>query len=131
LTVAASLFLPTWEAQRFVLFYLAPLVPAVVLCARERLADRADYSRTALVLDCSVFVLAATRTVSGVLPFSGHMLFLTYALLTVRSAALRLFVGVLWLETAYFKLVLWDDPLSWSVGLLLGAVLGLVFRSRV
>ncbi len=44
LVAIVSLFLPTWEAQRFVLFYVAPLVPAVVLWARERLAYGAEYS---------------------------------------------------------------------------------------
>lgn len=100
------MFVRPWEAQRFVLFYLAPLVPAVLLWGRERLLRFALYSRTAVIIDATVFFLAAVRSVTGALPFSGHMLFLTYVLFAVPSRWYRLLASALWLETAYFKLVL-------------------------
>jgi hypothetical protein len=122
--------LPTWEARRFVLFYVAPTVPAIVLWGRERLRNQESVTSTAVGLDLSVFLLAAFRTLTGALPFSGHMLFLTYVLLAVPSPAYRMLALVLWIETGYFKLVLWDDPRSWSAGLVLGLVLGVIYRLR-
>lgn len=129
-TAAAAFFLPTWEAQQFVLFYLAPTVPAILLWARERVRHQESYTKVALRLDLIVFLLAAVRTLTGALPFSGHMLFLTYVLLSVSSPAYRLLALALWVETAYFKLVLWDDPRSWSIGFLFGIGLGVIYRLR-
>src|SRR5215213_7796029 len=102
-TAAVALFLQTWEAQRFVLFYLAPTLPAVFLWARERVRNQGSLTRTAVGLDLTVFLLAALRTLTGALPFSGHMLFLTYVLFAVSSSAYRTLALVLWIETAYFK----------------------------
>ena len=68
--------------------------------------------------------LAFARFVVGtVLPFSGHMLFLTYTVLTIgRVRWYRRLAVVLLVETTIFKLWLWRDPYSWSIGLGLGAV---------
>ena len=80
-----------------------------------------------MALDVLVFVLAAARFGVGErLPFSGHMLFLTYTILTTRDRPYRWLALGLLVETTLFKLGLWSDPRSWSIGLLVGAIAALV-----
>lgn len=130
LTAGSALLFEGWETRRFVLFYVAPIVPAVVLWGRERLRDPAGYSGTALGLDVAVFILSGIRFLAGIFPFSGHMLFLTYALCTVPSRPYRLLALALWVETGYFKFFLWDDPRSWAIGLVCGLAIGAMYRFR-
>ena len=130
LTAAGGLLLDDAPSRQFVSLYVAPIVPAVALWARERLRDLRGSSRLGFRLDAIVFTVAAVRFGTGVPPMSGHMLFLTYVLLAVPSPRYRLFALALWLETAYFKFVLWDDPASWATGLAAGLLLGLVHRFR-
>ncbi|MBA2670105.1 MAG: hypothetical protein H0U67_07035, partial [Gemmatimonadetes bacterium] len=65
------------------------------------------------------------------LPFSGHMLFLTYSGLVTRHAWYRVLAAVLLAETTVFKLWLWDDPSSWVWGLALGAVAAAVHAAAL
>lgn len=134
---------------RFLALYIAPTVAAFGLWVRDRIlhGDRATaFDATAAAsmisggaasgagsllrfltpLDIAVVGLAALRTVTGLLPFSGHMLFFTYSL-AARSRLYRVAALAILLETTWFKLVIWRDPLSWSVGLALGA-LALIVR---
>ncbi len=139
---------------RFLALYIAPTVAAFGLWVRDRIlhGDRATaFDATAFdatpaasmisgvaafgagsllsfltPLDIAVVGLAALRTVTGLLPFSGHMLFFTYSL-AARSRLYRVAALAILLETTWFKLVIWRDPLSWSVGLALGA-LALIVR---
>jgi hypothetical protein len=57
-----------------------------------------------------------------VLPFSGHMLFLTYSGLTTTARWYRWLALVLLAETTVFKLWVWRDVYSWSLGLVIGLV---------
>src|SRR3712207_767695 len=69
----------TDAAARFLALYVAPLVLAAPLWARERLAQVEALAPRTRLLDVAVTVLAFARfAVGAVLPFSGHMLFLTY-----------------------------------------------------
>jgi hypothetical protein len=100
---------------------------AAPLWIRHRLRGFERRSAGENAIDATVFVLAMLRFVVGeVLPFSGHMLFLTYTGITVRASSYRWLVLLLLIETTIFKLVLWRDPRSWGIGLALGLVAGLV-----
>jgi hypothetical protein len=109
----------TGAASTFLVLYAAPLFLAAPVWLRERV----DVARRSLPLDLAVTVLALARFVLGsaVLPFSGHMLFLTYSLLAGPvSARYRWLAMALLAETTYSKLWIWRDPRSWALGLVLG-----------
>lgn len=78
----ALAWLDSWAAARFLTLYVAPLLLAAPLWARERLRALGAAGSTRwwrIALDAAVVLLSIARFVVGeVLPFSGHMLFLTY-----------------------------------------------------
>lgn len=93
------------------------------------------FSRPQLWTDGVAFVLGGLRVFGGwgLLPHSGHMLFLTYALATTSSWAFRIWALVLFGMTTGYKLWIRHDWYSWSWGLGLGlaaAVLWWVARAR-
>jgi hypothetical protein len=116
----AALFFDDPAARRFLLAYVAPFFVAFPLWARCRLARVDRASGSTVVLDAVVVGLGAARFLTGLLPFSGHMLFFVYSLLTERTRWYRILALVLIAETAYFKLVLWNDARSFSIGAALG-----------
>lgn len=134
LTVAAAVALRRgdWPEQRFLLMYVAPLFVFGAHWARYRIARLDHTADGVLLLDGIVFVAGALRIAGGwgVLPYSGHMLFLTYAAATPAALALRIAAVLLIAMTSVFKLVLWHDPVSWGLGLVAGAALAIV-RTRL
>jgi hypothetical protein len=119
---AGAAMVDGWEARRFLLLYMAPFFPAFFLWARRWLDEIEQQRPAALVVDAVVVVLAATRMTGTWLPFSGHMLFYTYAGLTTRSRALQLLISVLAAVAAWFKLVLWGWR-SFGLGIAAGLAL--------
>ena len=76
----------------------------------------------------AAFALVAGAIRAGgpaVLPYSGHMLFLTYAALAPGGRAMRVAALLLAALASVFKLVLWHDAPNWGLGLALGASLAL------
>ena len=120
----------SWGSVRFFVFYAAPLFLAAPLWMRSRVCAITQLSSLALVMDVVVFVASVARfAASAIFPFSGHMLFLTYTLLTARARWYGWLAAALIIETSFFKLVLWHDQRSWMIGLVLGAVAGAVVLS--
>ncbi|HET7462872.1 MAG TPA: hypothetical protein VFJ82_16580 [Longimicrobium sp.] len=123
LTIAAVLagfLVEAGPARRFVVFYLAPLVLVFPLWARARLRTLPAHPGGRIALDAAVVIFATLRTLTGALPFSGHMLFLTYSILTTRVRWYLAVAALLIAETTWFKLVVWHDLASWSIGLAAG-----------
>jgi hypothetical protein len=125
--VALTRFISDPDAQQFLMSYMAPLFIAAPLWVRLRLGNIHGQASAAIAVDAIVLAAGSLRVFGGwgVFPYSGHMLFLTYALLVTpvlwfRSISLGLLV-----MTSYFKLALWHDARSWGLGLVLG--LGLAF----
>jgi len=116
----------SWPTARFLLAYAAPMCVAVPWWARERLrvsAQAPGIAPSRVLLDVIVLVLAIARFGIGeTLPFSGHMLFLSYSFLTTSARGYRLMALVLLIETSIFKLLVWHDARSWALGLALGPV---------
>jgi hypothetical protein len=124
-----------WPEQRFLLVYFAPLLLYGAAWARDRLARLDRTATSATVIDAIAFLGGALRSAGGwgVLAYSGHMLFLSYAVATPGSRVLRLIAAGLIVMTSVFKLVLWHDARSWSLGIALGlglAVLRVAVRRR-
>jgi hypothetical protein len=119
--IAVAFFIDGWPAQRYLVFYVAPLFFAATTWMRLRLDDGWPAMNTRFLLDVLVLGLSFLRFVIGTLfPFSGHMLFLTYSALTIQHRGYRFLAVVLLLETTWFKLWLWRDPYTWLLGLVLG-----------
>lgn len=121
---AIGLTRDAWPERRFIVLYTAPTIAAVGLWLRERIVRYRGEHHPLYVLDAGVFLLAALRTATGALPFSGHMLFFTYSLIVTPSALYRTIALAIIAETTWFKLIVWDDPTSWSMGLAMGIILG-------
>jgi len=108
---------------RFLTGYVAPFFLAGPLWLRLRLRSIESTPPAATWLDAAVFVLAALRSVPiavGILPYSGHTLFATYAVAVTPERGFRAAAAVLLLTTTAFKLWIWRDPVSWGWGLALG-----------
>jgi len=118
--LAGFLWMEAGPARRFVVFYIAPMVLAFPLWAGVRLERIETEPAGRVALDLSVTLLAVLRTLTGALPFSGHMLVLTYSLLTTPRAWYRAVALLLVAETTWFKLGIWADWRSWSLGLVAG-----------
>lgn len=132
LFAAAALAAERWPARRFLLLYVAPFFVAFFAWARIRVDGPGRMPARTTAIDALAVVLGAVRFAGAPVPFSGHMLF-AYSAPTTRSTPYRLLVLLLAAETTWFKLVLWSDFASWSLGLVLGAALAaahlLVHRS--
>jgi hypothetical protein len=128
--LAAVTFVCDWPARRYLIFYLAPLFLAAPLWVRLRLADWPPRYTTRIAIDAIVFGLSFARFVSGeLLPFSGHTLFLTYSLVTTASLGYRIAAVVLIADTTVFKLWIWHDVASWSIGIGLGLVAAVLWMT--
>ena len=123
--VAITLRNGDWPAQRFLLVYFAPVLAFGAAWARDRLASIDRAAPTLLAIDAFAFAAGALRAAGGwgVLPYSGHMLFLSYAVATPGPRSFRLLALGLVAMTSWFKLVLWHDVRSWSLGLTIGLAL--------
>jgi len=124
--VLAGVFVSPWPVQRFLIFYVAPLLLAVLLWTNIRMPGYLNGLNILSLLDAAVLILAFVR-MFGVLPFSGHMLFIAYSSLTTRVRYYRIVGIALALETTAFKLLLWHDVASWALGLLLGVLMALLY----
>ncbi|HEX6038862.1 hypothetical protein [Longimicrobium sp.] len=123
---AGALVVDGWAARRFLLLYAAPFFVAFFAWARIRVDEVERTPAPALAMDAAAVVLGAIRFVGPVVPFSGHMLFFAYSALTTQSATYRWLALVLVAETTWFKLVLWRDFPSWSLGIAAGVGLAVI-----
>lgn len=124
-----AVFVHSWTVRWFWIVYVAPMLAAVPLWARLRLAEVERIPTAARVLDAVVFLTAFLRFIEvGGVPASGHTLFLTHALVTVRDLRWRVIAVALLVMTTWFKLALWHDPRSWSVGIAAGLATGVLGR---
>jgi hypothetical protein len=114
-----------WSAQRFFIGYTAPLLALGPAWLRRRLASLGERPHAADRVDVLAFAAGALRSGGGwgVLPYSGHTLFLTYVLLTGPGRSFRGVAAMLLATTTWFKLALWNDPYSWVLGITIGALL--------
>ena len=129
-SIAAISKFDSARGARFLLLYVAPLSLMALWWIHERienLESTGDY-RGRLWIDALVLLLASARFVTGSLPFSGHMLFLTYTALTTQRVAYKWVALIVAIETTIFKLVVWHDPTTWAVGMFLGLAASLAWH---
>jgi hypothetical protein len=113
----------------FLAGYVAPFFLVGPLWLRLRLRRIETTPRAVTWLDAAVFALASLRVLPmavGILPYSGHMLFVTYAVLVTPERGFRALAAVLLITTTAFKLGIWRDPVSWGWGLGMGIAAALL-----
>ncbi len=118
--------------RRMLLLYIAPLWFQAFLWLRARVAEPVLWKPSALATDVLVLGLSALRMIPlPLFSYSGHMLFLVYTAFTTREQLYRYAAGVLLIETTVFKLWLWNDWASWSIGIALGLIGAGVHRASL
>ena len=122
-----------WPAQRFLLVYTAPMFAFGAWWARGMLSSVGSAPARVLMIDALAFAAGGIRVAGGwgVIPYSGHVLFLTFVLLSTSDRVFRWSAIALLVVATWFKLALWNDWRSWSLGLMLGMLLAIARRVAV
>lgn len=115
------------ETRWFLLFYFVPIGIPFVTFLFDRLERHATIYPVARGIDLFVMILSLIRSVVHVPFLSGHALFLSYSMLTVRSKTARITAAIIMLEVAYFKIFVWKDATLLG-GIALGCLAALVYR---
>lgn len=127
IALCVSLLNPSIKAAtRFSLLYNLPLFSAFFFWLRCRMRETAGFSALGIILDVFAVCVAGSRFYRAVLPPSGHALFLSYSLLTVRNRFYRAFAVILLIATAALKLS-WGDYGSLVYGIAGGLLCGFAY----
>ncbi len=105
--------------RRVLLYYFAPIGFPFVAYLFDRAQRWRSFGWTAMAVEVPTIALAVTRAFVPVPLVSGHALFLTYAMLTVRSHVARWSAALVMAEVYYIKVFIWHDP-TLVGGLLVG-----------
>lgn len=109
-------------------FYVVPIVVPFVAFLFDR-ADRFYQSSFRQhIIDVLVVGTSMWRAVGNVPFISGHVLFLTYALLSTRSRVARISAAVVMLQVVYLKYVVWHDWITPTSGIVVGLIAALLTR---
>jgi hypothetical protein len=122
-----AFYFEDWRVRRFLLFYLTPLLFIFPFWTWYRFREIQHLPFACIVLDGLVVTLAVLRIVTGVVPYSGHMLFLVYSGITQKEWLYRIVAFALLIETTYFKWSIWNDLLSWGIGLSMGLMAAIAY----
>ncbi len=110
----------------FFLYYMVPLAAPFMAFLLDRAARLQEFRWTQWAIDLPVVVLGLVRALTALPGISGHALFLTYALLTVRSRAAQILTIIVLAEVVYLKLFSWHDPTLFG-GILVAGIAALLF----
>ena len=110
--------------QSWLIWYLMPVGVVFVAFILDRLKELEHASVQWLIMDLFVVLLSLARAVTPIPFYSGHALFLSYALLTARSLVVKILSMGVFLQVVYLKLVKWDDWVTLTVGILVGSLAG-------
>ncbi len=115
------------ETRWFLLYYFVPIGIPFVTFLFDRLERHETIHPVARGIDLIVMILSLTRSVIHIPFFSGHALFLSYAMLTMRSTTARITAAIVMLEVAYLKIFVWQDATLLG-GIAIGCLAALVYR---
>lgn len=116
------------EEQFYFLYYNVPIAAPFSAFVLER-----SLRRNGLILpafDVGVVSLALARAVFPVPGYSGHVLFLLYALFSSRSKTVRILSALVLAQVLVVKFALWNDFVT-PLGAAALAALALVVRARL
>jgi hypothetical protein len=106
--------------------YVVPIIIPFVSFLLDRAERLQQWKIVGLVVDFLVVGTAMMRVVSNLPYVSGHTLFLTYAILSPASRVTRITASLVLLEVIYLKYFVWHDPVTSSIGILLGIIAALI-----
>jgi hypothetical protein len=112
-----------------VLFSLIYNVPLFVLCAFWLFFRRQEWKRRQLfraLLDGAVVLIGLARFYGSTIPPSGHAVFLTHTLVSIDNRYYRLAALSMLMATVGLK-ISWGDYTSWSHGVVIGMISGLLW----
>jgi hypothetical protein len=110
------------------LIYMTPIAVPFVAFTLERMENLWTLKWCPFLLDALVVALALSRVFYPVPFISGHVLFLTYALLAVRQRVSRVFAALVLLQTLVLKVFFWHDLHTPLGGIILGLLGALAYR---
>jgi hypothetical protein len=110
----------------FSLYYVAPIGIPFVAFIFDR-AERANrFSKKQIYIDSIIVVASLLRTEFPIPFYSGHSLFLTYAMLTSKTWVAQLTAIAVMLQVLYLKIFVWHDYEVFG-GIALGVIAAIVF----
>lgn len=110
----------------FTLFYNVPIVGVFVLYIFDVLARERRWSRAQLVLAAGVILAALIRARALIPGYSGHALFLAFALFTAQERLTRLLILLVLMQTTLVKV--WANDWTLATGAVLGMIAALIHR---
>ena len=73
-------------------------------------------------LDLVIAFIAGIRAINPLMPFlpySGHVVFVLYSMITTRNKTYRILAGIMFAVVTFFKIYIWHDYFSWLAGMIL------------
>jgi hypothetical protein len=117
-----------WYTNIEFLHYSVPMFFITLFFVARRIKDNSELQARNILLDAAVLFLVASRMLTDIVPFSGHMLFLSYSFLTQKCRFYKILCLLYLLHATYVKLFLWGDPMTWAIGGLAGYVAARLHR---
>jgi hypothetical protein len=108
--------------------YVVPVVIPFVAFLFDRAERFQQTSAAQSMVDVLVVGTAMWRAIGHVPLISGHALFLTYSLLTVRTRVAQITALAIILQVIYLKLFVWHDLVTPLGGIVLGSCAALLVR---
>jgi len=112
---------------RFSVFYNGSLFAVWFYWLHRRVKEGSLNGSWLNVLDLIVNVTAISRFFGSTIPISGHALFLTYSLFTVKDRK-YLFLALILLFVVIALKVSWNDNTTWLFGMFCGVAIGLLWK---
>jgi hypothetical protein len=117
--------------QSWLIFYFMPVGVVFVSFILDRIKELGQISVQWLGLDLIVVLLSLARAVTYIPFYSGHALFLAYALLSSQLKVVKILAAIVLLQVAYLKLIRWSDWVTLFVGVLVGSLTGYYRTIRI
>lgn len=109
-------------------FYTLPILVPFVAFLFDRARTFRDASLLDLTVDSAVVFTSIARGLALVPIVSGHVLFLTFAIVRPGSRLTKITAALVMLQVIYLKLVIWHDPVSPFAGIVLGTLAAYIVR---
>lgn len=108
--------------------YVVPIIVPFVSFLLDRAEQIHRFRLAGVAIDFLVVGTAMMRVIGNVPFVSGHTLFLTYAIVGPASRVTRITASLVMVEVIYLKYFVWHDPITSTVGIVLGTIAALLAR---
>jgi len=113
---------------RFSIFYNGLLFSIWFYWLHRRLKEGSLNGSLLNVIDLVVNVAAISRFFGSTIPISGHALFLTYSIFTVKDRKYLSLAMILLFVVIALK-VSWNDNATWLFGMFCGVAIGVLWKA--